>query len=375
VARSTYFPWLDISSSATKGLSGSYGALGIHGLPASPFKSMFGASVNLWWSLYDFGRTSAGVDSAVARAQAAQTRTSMAKWLIRYEVAMQFHECIRFEEVYSASSSLVRERETRRQRIQEMRDSGLRSEVDLALAQADLARAAGWEHQSRAQAEVCRVRLAAMLGRDTRSGDIPVGLKVPQFPAPVQGSLDTWIGEALDARRDRAALIHERGALEGRIAGASARNLPEVKMAASGGYARLREGIEDPEYYAVGVAVRVPVFEGFAVSAERDALMAELRAMDAHLAELDIVIAAEIRAAVAAMTAGRARVELAGKAVSAAEQALSLAQREYEAGLVDALRVSTAERSVWDARADAASARSELGRGLASFEHAMGRVD
>ena len=103
--------------------------------------------------------------------------------------------------------------------------------------------------------------------------------------------------------------------------------------------------------------------------------MAELRAMDARIAELDIVIAAEIRAAVTGMRAGRARVELAETAVPAAEQALMLAQREYEAGLVDVLRVSTAERAVWDARADAASARSDLGRGLAAFDHAMGRVE
>ena len=146
-------------------------------------------------------------------------------------------------------------------------------------------------------------------------------------------------------------------------------------MTASGGYARVREGFDDPETYAVGVALRVPIFEGFSTTAESDALQAELRAADARIAELDIAISAQVRTAAVMMDAARARVALTVKAVAAAEQALSLAQHEYEAGLVDALRVSTAESAVWDARADAAAARSELGRGRASFAHALGQED
>lgn len=373
-ASSGHYPHLDISGSFTHGFSGTYGALGLHGFAASPFKSMYGASVNLWWTLLDFGRTRSQVASSKAREDAADAQLSLAIWLVHLEVSLTYHECVRTRQVHAASISLVRERQQRVALVLGQSESGSRSTVDLELARADLARAKADERGLDAAAATCVLRLASTMGRNPDEGPLPMpGESVsPQQP---MFSDDAVLARALEYRPDLRVLrarIQEARAIQSQI---ESGHFPELRASASVGYARINEDFnpfspDEPPFYSAGLGLRIPLFEGFRVSHEGDAWGARVRAYEAQERAHKNQVVAEVRAAIEHMRAAEIRFQLAQSALPAAQKAFDLAKGEYEAGLSSALNLFTAETALWNAHRDLAEARASLGKALAHFEHA-----
>jgi outer membrane protein TolC len=296
--------------------------------------------------------------------------------LIRFEVEQTFDRCVFLAEQSAASVGLQREREARAERVNRLSESGVRSEVEAAMAQADLARAKGQREAHFATLVTCRYQLGVLMGRAEGSQmpnpkqDPPSGatLSVPD----VAGIMDIARGK----RPDRKALVLQKKALKERLRQVHSMHLPELRAAASGGVAFQRDANDDlvdsGQYYAVGLAIEIPLFEGFRVQHLADVVAARLRAQDARIRGLDLRIRGEVLSARAQVMAGLSRVELAKQAVPAAQQALELARQEYDAGLVDALHLSTAETMVWQARVEDAEANAALNMALSAFQHAQG---
>jgi outer membrane protein TolC len=375
-ATAGHYPNLDVTGSYTHGFSGSYGALGLHGFAASPFKSAYGASVNLWWTLLDFGRTSAQVEAAEARRDGAGAQLSLVIWMVQLEVTLTFHECVRTRQVHAASVSLVRERQQRVDLVLGQSESGTRSNLDLELARADLARAKADERTLDADAAVCVLHLAANMGRNPDLEPLPipgenVSLGLIDYKDP------NILQRALEYRPDLKLLrarIDEAKAMRSRV---TSGHFPEIRASASVGYARVNEDFnpfspDDPPFYSAGVGLHLPLFEGFRLYHESDAWGARIRAYQAQERAHINRVTAEVRTAIEHLKASRIRFQLAEEGLPAAKRAFELAKGQYEAGITSALNLFTAETALWNAHRDVAEARAALGKALAHFEHVTG---
>ncbi len=370
-ARSGHLPGLDVTVSGTKGLAGSYGKLGLHGLASSPFKEMYGGSVNLWWTLLDFGRTSGGVQEAKARHGMARHRTDLAVQLVRLEVSTSFYDCIETDQILAAARGLVSQRMARTELVRRQAEHGVSSDVDRALAEADLGRAQAQEQDAVAKQAGCRFLLWAMLGRTPDDSAISTPLETAKGSDPNPNAVADHCRQGR-CRPDRLILQHEIKALKGQLGAINAGHLPVLTVTGSGGYANMGAD-QDPEHYAVGVGVRWPLFEGFRVSSQADSNRARTRAAQARLKAHDLIISAELKSAQAQYSAGKRRLELSSQAMPAAEQALQLARQQFEAGLIDALKLSAGELALWEARRELAAANAAVGQARAALIYAIGK--
>lgn len=370
-ASAKHYPFVDVTASVTKGFSGAYGKLGIQGLPGSPFKDLYGASVNMWWTVTDFGQTTARVRAAESGVDSAQARVETARWHVAYAVARRFYACVGAQDIAVVQALRVMEAEKRVALVDGLSDSGLRSVVDRELARADLARIRGIAALSEGDTTRCRARLAALLGR--RSGsEQPVPRSGAELLKVPEQTIDELVDHARSHRADRRALLSDETSRRAHVDAERARHRPELRVTGSAGYAPA-DGRDDG-LYAVGLGLEVPLFQGFQVRAAVEGSSAELEMARARLAELDLEIEAQVRGAYAGVTAALSNLEHATGAVAPAERALELAQSELDAGLVDALRLVAAERVLGVARKGAAEARARVGLAKAALEHAIGRV-
>ena len=372
VANAAYFPWLDATASVTNGMSGSYGALGMKGLAASPLKNLFGASVNLWWR-WDFG-TIPKVSAAESDLKAGEARIALVRWHLTYEVSSLFHECLRSSDVLASTEALVEEQQIRLDMVASMAESGLSSETDLGLAGADMAESISQLLKAQLQVESCRLRLAELMGRN---GEDP--LPEPEHLAPEippTETLESLLTKAHQHRPDRRALIAMKNAAESRAEAAWSQHLPTLTATASGGYALVEDSVNDvfndTPFYAVGVGLKIPLFEGLRANGEEAQHQAKALGLNERIHALDLAIAREVRTALVQLEAAAMRLEHFDITIPALEIALAQAHMEFRAGLTDALRVAMATRALFVAKQDVAGARAAQGQAIAAMAHALG---
>jgi outer membrane protein TolC len=160
-----------------------------------------------------------------------------------------------------------------------------------------------------------------------------------------QLDVDATIRQAHLSRKDLAAMVEQTKAAEEQRKAATADRLPTVKI--------------DADYGDIGVNVRhshgtvdatgtlsVPVFKEYAFRGEAQVAQAQLDTQRAQLSDLNAQVDADVRDALLDIASSQQQVEVARSSVDLAGEALSEAQQRYANGVSDNLAVSQAEQSV-----------------------------
>ena len=331
-ARSAYFPQVDISASITHGLSGSDGKLGIAGLGASPFKSLVGGSVNAWWTVYDFGRRSGSVREQEANVEVRKAEGDARTASVLLRVIEGYYECVYRQQKVSVMAELVAARTISHELL----------------------------------------RLSALLGIESSLSALT---GPPEAPLPTQSPEAAWV-EAYRQRPELAAMrvrATRMGIAVGRI---NAQHYPLIRVAASGGYARLQDRFsDDVPYYSVGLAVEMPLYEGGRVAAEARVAEAEKQVILHELAEWKMMIRSQVLDARRTALAARSEQEAAKADLGRTQGLLDRARARYAAKLGNFLEVAEAELSMARARESIVDARYVLWRAVARFNYARGVSD
>jgi len=121
--------------------------------------------------------------------------------------------------------------------------------------------------------------------------------------------------------------------------------------------------------YTWGIAMSVPIFDGFRHEGRLDEQRAMMRELDVKRRDLAQQTAADVRAALLDLQAAREQLDAATERVGFAEQELSQARDRFRAGvsgnadaITASLALNAARTQVVDARAALQSARVALGR-------------
>jgi outer membrane protein TolC len=103
---------------------------------------------------------------------------------------------------------------------------------------------------------------------------------------------------------------------------------------------------------AVGVQVRLPVFDGGRRDARRAETNARLREEEHRARDLRQQIELEVRLALDALESAQEQVAVAGEALTQAERELEQARRRYQAGVANSLELTRAQSTVEQARSN-----------------------
>ncbi|HEY1161165.1 MAG TPA: TolC family protein [Terracidiphilus sp.] len=196
---------------------------------------------------------------------------------------------------------------------------------------------------SRNALEKDKLALARMIGLPLAQS-FNLSDKAP-YAAFDQLDVEATIRQAHANRKDLAALVEQTKAAEEQRKAATADRLPT--LAFNGDYGDI--GTTLAHSHGTGDAtgtLSVPLFDEFALRGEAEVAQSQLDVAKAQESDRNAQVDADVRDALLDIASAQKQVEVARSSVELAGEALSEAQQRYANGVSDNLAVSQAEQSV-----------------------------
>jgi NodT family efflux transporter outer membrane factor (OMF) lipoprotein len=227
--------------------------------------------------------------------------------------------------------------------VQERFNRGITNELDVTLAQRELARLQAQVAPLISQINAARYVIAVLIGEfpESLGKELTKPAVLPALPGRIRAGLPI---ELLRHRPDIAEAERQLASANALIGVVTADLFPQLAVTAAVGNQQGFGGIPINPIWAVGPAVAAPLLDFGRLDAYVE--KADFRAQQMLFSYKQTVLNAvrEVDTAVDAYTAQQNRLRHLADAVAAARRALSLATDRFDRGLIDSLNVIDAER-------------------------------
>ncbi len=251
-------------------------------------------------------------------------------------------------------------------------DAGVATEIDVTRALVTLSE----ERQSRLQQETVVFESALNLKR-LLDLDLRRDIELEHFRAHREADSEEPDVEERAVLRDRPDyLTAERRLEQNKLEQRAAAWERFPTLVAFGDYGRAAEVAfddEDQEIWSAGIAVSVPIFEGFRIRSNRMLANSRRRATEIEIRDLEREISSELLFAWQDLRSRLAQIEVAEENVALAEDELRLARIRFEQGVADNREVIDALNRVSQASDNLVEAFFEYN--LTRLEYARVRGD
>ena len=369
-ARSAYLPTMTANLTGAEALEGSAVAAG--SLTTSSLSTRFASGVSLLQMVTDFGRTASLVQSARARAEAANDNVARVRAGILLDVRSAYFEVLATEAVQKAAQASLDTRQLTLRQVSALAQSALKSTLDVSFAQVLVSQAELAVYQAEDEVQKSRANLAAALGFD----HTPAFALVDQdLPSALNLDVQALVQQALKDRPDLNVLERNSDAAQEYAKAEKRLSYPTVNiLGAAGTIPEHDAALAHDEYGAAGLNISIPVFNGGLFAARRTE--AELRAQAAgkDVQDLSIQISREVRDAWFDANYTLRRLSVTQQLVNQANLALHLAQSRYDAGLSSIVELNQAQLAQTSAEIDAASAKYDYLTRRATLDYTTGAL-
>jgi outer membrane protein len=372
-ARSNYYPQLSFSGIGKVGLSGATSALGLPGFPASPFWRNEASSVNLYWNIFDFGRTKHLVASQRALAESARFRSKEEQQRVVLTVKRAYFSVLEAQALDSLAVETLEERRLTLRRVRASFEQGLQSQMEVSLAEASVAEAEGNLAEAQAAEGKGFAALRVAMGVD---GAPEYALQTPRLEIATLAPLEDLVRGGMKNRPDAQALDWKVRAFSEQAGMAHSERLPKVNGFGAGGQGRFNGTAVKPEQqHGVGaIGLLVPIFTGGRLEAAQQEAKAELDSAMATRVQLDQQIREEVTDAYFQLSELVDRMRAADQQRLSADEALRLAQARYTMQLASFLDVLTAQMAKTAAETAYDRTQYDYQRARAELEFATGQT-
>jgi outer membrane protein TolC len=381
VARSGFFPRIDVSETVQRGnqpvfvfsslLSQRRFTEANFAIPAlndpAPITNTRTA-VALQQPVFDAGLTRLAVQAARLGREMATVERERAGQDLAVRAAEAYVRVLQLEAANRASAAAVAAADSDLQRARARRDAGVVTEADALMVEVHAADMRQRHISNEGDLAVARIQLAEAVG-------LPLSEPIELAPVStatrsvdeslIATALDTrWEGRAADLREQLAANAHRS---------ARAQYLPTFGVEA-GWELNGSTFADQRSSWVVGAQVQMNLFRGFADAARA----AEARyAIDRASAERERIarsIEVEVRAAIAQLTAARARQDAGRAALTQARESQRIIRDRYESGLAGVTDVLRAAEATLDAESRATAADTDVILRTVALDRALGRL-
>jgi outer membrane protein len=295
----------------------------------------------------DFGRTTNLVASSQFQAKQADQNAIATKQDIILAVDQSFYNTLETKALLMVAEDTVKARQELADQVQALTTAKLKSDVDLAFAKVDLARAKLLMLDAQDNYQASLSTLSAVLGYSDRQDFDPAEPNVPvTAPAPDASPL---IQQAMDLRPEVRAL--RNSVLAAQKFARSEHDLwwPTVTAMGVVGGAPLRNPDITSWYGAAGVNVSIPVFNGFLFNARIKTADLATQTQEKSLQQMQDNIARDVRNTWLNTQDAYERLSVTQQMREQADLALELAQARYRLGLATIVEYTQAELQKTDA--------------------------
>src|ERR1700736_6527613 len=326
------------------------------------------------WELDIFGKLRREIEASHLDALAAAKARDAVLVSVIANVARAYIELRGFQAQIAVTRSNINSARRRLQFVQDRFNQGLTNELDVTLAQRQLATFEAGLGPLAGQLQSSQYVIAALLGQypETLANELRTERPAPRFPAKVPIGLPVSL---LQRRADIQQAELEIGAATARMGSAIADLFPRVAVtSAVGGQGGPRAAIGTPITFigGIGPALYWPVLDFGTLDARIE--VADYRAREALLRYKANVLGAvqEVDQAIAGYNAEQNRLNSLTRARSAAIDAVKLSSERYDRGLTDYLNVLDAERQQFELEAQYVISQRVAGVELVALCKALG---
>ncbi len=362
-ARANYYPQLSFSGIAKAGLSGATGALGLPGFPASPFYRNLAYSANLYWDIFDFGRTKHWVAAQRALAESARFKSKQEQERVVLAVKHAYFSVLEAQGLQSLAEQTVEERKFTLRRARASFEQGLQSQMEVSLAESSVAEAEGSMAEARAAVGKGFAALRVAMGVE---GAPEYSLQAPKTEVVTLPPLESLVQDSMKDRPDAQAMDWKVRAFSEAAGLAHSERLPKINGFGAGGEGRFNGTTVKPEQQnGVGAGGRL--------EAAKQEAKAELDGALATREQLKQQIRQEVTDVYYQLLEFVQRVRAADQQRMSANEALRLAQARYNMRLASFLDVLTAQVTKTAAETNYARTQFDYDRARAELEFATGQ--
>jgi NodT family efflux transporter outer membrane factor (OMF) lipoprotein len=326
------------------------------------------------WELDIFGKLRREIEASHLDVLAAAKARDAVLVSVIANVARAYIELRGFQAQIAVTRKSIETAQRSLQVVQTRFSEGLTNELDVTLAQRQLATFEAGLGPLTGQLQSSRYVIAVLLGQypETLAKELRTERPAPRFPAKVPIGLPVSL---LQRRADIQQREFEVGAATARMGSAIADLFPRVAVtSAVGGQGGVRAATGTPITFigGIGPALYWPILDFGTLDARIE--VADYRAREALLRYKANVLGAvqEVDQAISGYNAEQSRLNSLSRARSAAIDAVKLSSERYDRGLTDYLNVLDAERQQFELEAQYVISQRMAGIQLVALYKALG---
>ncbi|MCE0497323.1 MAG: TolC family protein [Methylacidiphilales bacterium] len=320
--------------------------------------------------LTDFGHTYELTESAHFRASAAEDRVRFARAVVILEVDRAYFDLLRAHAVLQVANETVHTRQVAYDQISALAKNQLKSILDADFAQVNLSEAKLLLIQSQSGVSDAEAVLSTAMGFPDAQhfvlAEEPLDTNLPTSP-------EDLIQQALHQRPELANLHNEEEAAQRFAKAQDAAQYPKISALAAAGVNPVAPGTEfHHNYYAAGINVEVPLFNGGNLSAQADEAHYLAEAAIKNLVDAQNTISRDVRQAWLSVSTARERLPVTAQLVQTAQEEEKLANARYRLGTSSIVELTEAELNYTETQLQDTSARYDFQSGCAVLNFAIG---
>lgn len=363
--RSNLWPNIRADLTAVDSLTGSRITAGALNNPIIFERAAAGASVSQL--ITDFGHTTNLVSSASFAAKAQDQNALATKEQILLAVDQAFYGALQANAVLTVAQQTVHERQTVADQVGALYRNKLKSEVDYAFADVNLAQAKLLLLDAQNNQNATFANLSAVLGYSALENFQLVEDATPLVAPPA--NVDSLISDAFAARPEIRSLDYQYQSAQKFQKAQRDLFFPTISALAAVGGTPVRIEPLTSWYWAAGVNMGIPVFNGFRYSAMSKEASLQEEATRQRLLDLKNTIARDVRNSWLGANTAYQRLSVTQQLLDQANLSLNLAQTRYNLGLGSIVELSQAQLQQTQAQIGYAQAGYDYRLALAMLQY------
>jgi outer membrane protein len=324
-----------------------------------------GATVNQL--LTDFGRTTHLISSANLAAKAENQNAIATNEQILLAVDQAFYNALQTHAILTVAQQTVADRQTVADQVGALFKNKLKSELDFSFANVNLAQAKLLLLDAQNNENASLASLSAVLGFPSLQ-NFQLAEDTSAITPP-QSNVDDLISTALAVRPEILSLQFQSESAKKFHTAERDLLLPDIRALGAAGDTPVRNPILSSTYWAVGVNVEIPIFNGFLFSAREHEAALRAQATQERLRDLRDRIARDVRTSWLNATTAYDRLAVTQQLLEQANLALNLAQARYKLGLGSIVELSQAQLQQTQAQISDAQAGYDYRLALAVLQY------
>lgn len=362
LSESTYYPYLAASASA--GFQHELGLLTTV-FPANGVEET--TALDVKWLLFDFGGRRATVAAAKEQLMMANVGFNGTHQQIVFAVTKGFYDFNTARQRVEVAESSMQAAKTVEEATQARFDHGLARKPDLLQAQQGTAQADYDLEAARGDLSDAQVALIENLGILPTTELQIAGVPETNYDNSAYESLDSLIDRALSQRPDLVAKLASLRARQAQVRQARSAYYPKISLEGNVGWDKLDVNVYNSPYtgnskpvYGVGLAVDLPIFDGFARASRLKIAESQLREAESDLTDTRDRAVSEVWRAYTDLKTALRKQDSAEKLLAAAQSAFDGSLESYQNGLGTYVDTQSAQRNLTAARSAVVDTRSAI---------------